>query len=240
MDPVRRNTIIAGILIIAGMIAGFLSVAPAVDSTAYLSKAAENPNQVLRGAVFQFIMSLTYLGFAGALFPIIKYKGQGLALGFLSFRIIASVLIIIGTIILVSILALSQEYVKLLPRDSSDFEASGYLLKAVRDLINHVFMILVLCIANMLFYILMIKSKLIPLWLSIWGGVGAVLSAIASLLVLFGGIEIITSEYIILNIPTALQELILAIWLIIKGFDKTQLALTNETASSNFNYKNHG
>jgi len=104
MDHIRRNTIIAGILIIAGMVAGF--------------------------------------------------------------RIIASALVIIGTIILVSILALSKEYLRLLPPDPSNFEALGYLLKSTRDLINHVFMILILCIANMLLYIHMIKTKLSPLWLS--------------------------------------------------------------------------
>ncbi len=225
MNPLRPNTRIAGILLIVGLIAGIFSVAPVVDSTEYLSGAAENPNQVIIGAVFQFIMSLAYLGFALFLYPILKNKNEGLALGFLSFRIIASTLIITGTIILLSILALSQEYLRILPRDSSNFEALGYLLKSVRDLINHVFMILVLCIGNMLFYILMIKSKFIPLWLSVWGVVGAVLSAIASILVLFGSMEIITSEYLILNIPTALLELFLAIWLIIKGFDKTQYAL---------------
>ena len=239
MNPVRPHTRIAGIFLIAGLITGIFSVAPAIDSTEYLSRAAENSNRIIIAAVFQFIMSLAYLGFALSLYPILKNENQGLALGFLSFRIIASSLIIIGTMILLSLLALSQEYVRNLPQDSSNFEALGYFLKTLRDLINHVFMILVLCIANMLFYILMIKSKFIPLWLSIWGGLGAVLSAIASLLVLFGAIEIITSEYIILNIPTALLELILAIWLIIKGFDNTQFAFLNEAVSSNFNYKNH-
>lgn len=225
MDSVRPNTTIAGIFIIAGMIAGIFSVAPAVDSAEFLSEAAENTNQVLTGVVFQLFMSIAYLGFALSLYPLIKNKNQGLALGFLSLRIIASVLIIIGTTILASILALSQEYVKLLPQDSARFESLGHLLRAARDLINHVFMILVLCLGNLLFYTLLIKKKLIPLWLSIWGGIGALLSIIASLLVLFGGVEIITSEYIILNIPTAIQEIILAIWLIIKGFDKTQFAL---------------
>ncbi len=221
MNPVRANTKISGILIFVGFIAGILSVAPVVDSTEFLSRAAENSNQVIIGAVFQFIMAMAYLGFALFLYPILKNIDQGLALGFLSFRIIASTLIITGTIILLSILAISQEYVRILPRDSSNFEALGFFLKSVRDLINHVFMILVLCTGNMLFYILMIKSKLIPLWLSIWGGLGALLSVLASLLVLFGSIDIITSGYIILNIPTALLELILGFWLIIKGFDKS-------------------
>ncbi len=220
MNPVRLNTRIAGIFIIAGLIAGIFSVAPVVDSTEFLSEAAKNPNQVIIGAFFQFIMAMAYLGFALFLYPILKNKNQGLALGFLSFRIIASTLIITGTIILLSILALSQEYLRNLPQESTNFEALGSLLKSVRDLINHVFMILVLCIGNMLFYILMIKSKLIPLWLSICGGIGALLSILASLLVLIGSMEIITSGYIILNIPTALLELVLAFWLIIKGFDK--------------------
>ncbi len=221
MHPVRANTKISGLFIFVGFIAGIFSVAPVVDSTEFLSRAAENSNQVIIGAVFQFIMAMAYLGFALFLYPILKNMDQGLALGFLSFRIIASTLIITGTIILLSILAISQEYVRILPRDSSNFEALGFLLKSVRDLINHVFMILVLCTGNMLFYILMIKSKLIPLWLSIWGGLGALLSVLASLLVLFGSIDIITSGYIILNIPTALLELILGFWLIIKGFDKS-------------------
>jgi len=221
MNPERRNTIIAGILIITGMIAGFLSVAPAVDSSGYLSLAAESPTQVIRGAIFQFIICISYLGFALCLYPIIKKQNKELALGFLSFRIIASTLILAGTIILLSILVLSQEYVRLLPREPAHFETFGFLLKEARDLINHVFMILVLCLASMLFYILMIKSKLIPLWLSIWGLGGVLLSALASILILFGKVEIITSVYIILNIPTALIDIILAIWLIIKGFNKT-------------------
>jgi uncharacterized protein DUF4386 len=221
MNTLRSNTRIAGILLIVGLIVGIFSVAPVIDSTEYLSGAAENPNQVIIAAVFQFIMSLAYLGFALFLYPILKNKNQGLALGFLSFRIIASTLIITGTIILLSILALSQEYVRILPQDSSNFEALGYFLKSVRDLINHVFMILVLCLGNMLFYIIMMKSRFIPLWLSIWGGVGALFSVLASLLVLFGSMEIITSGYLILNIPTALLEFVLAGWLILKGFDKT-------------------
>ncbi len=46
MNPVRANTKISGILIFVGFIAGILSVAPVVDSTEYLSRAAENSNQV--------------------------------------------------------------------------------------------------------------------------------------------------------------------------------------------------
>lgn len=220
MTIIRRNAIIAGVLVLVGMLAGILSVAPAIDSTEYLTKASANSNQVIIGAIFQFLMSIAYLGFAISLYPFIKKYNEGLALGFLSFRILAAILIIFGTILLVSILALSHEYGKLLPKDTAFFETLGNLLKIVRDLINHVFMILVLCIGNLMFYVLLFNSKLIPQWISVWGLIGAALSAIASVLVLFKVLEIITPEYLIFNTPTALQELVLAVFLIFRGFNK--------------------
>lgn len=92
-------------------------------------------------------------------------------------------------------------------------------------------MILVLCAGNFMFYILLLKSKLIPKWLSIWGLLGYLLSAIASVLILFQVVEVITTEYLVLNVPTAIQELILGIWLITKGFDQ-RLSENNERINS--------
>lgn len=42
MNSEKLNTRYAGLLIIAGMVAGILSVVPAVDSTDYLKEAATN------------------------------------------------------------------------------------------------------------------------------------------------------------------------------------------------------
>jgi hypothetical protein len=203
MDLVKRKTRFAGLLFIVGMVCGIFSVTPAIDSAEYLTEAAANSNQVIIGAIFQFIMSLSYFGIVILLYPIIKRFGKSLAIGFLSFRIIAATLVIFGTILLLSILALSQEFVKYLPQSTSYFEALGNVLKTSRDYINHVFMILVLCTGNFMFYILLIKSKLIPQWISVWGLIGAMLSVIASVLVLFRIVDIITPEYMILNVPTA-------------------------------------
>ncbi len=225
MDFVKSKTRIAGFLFIIAMIAGIFSVAPAIDSAEYLTEATTNSNQVIIAAIFQFIMSLAYIGVAILLYPIIKRFGKSLAIGFLSFRIIATTLVIFGTILLLSILALSHETIGY---SSSDLEILGTVLKATRDYINHVFMILILCSGNIALYILLIQSKLIPRWISVIGVLGALLSVIASFLVLFRVVEIITPEYLILNMPTGLIELILGIWLIIKGFDKKVLLIENK------------
>ncbi|NHZ87340.1 MAG: DUF4386 family protein [Planctomycetia bacterium] len=227
MDLVKRKTRIAGFLYISAMITGIFSVAPSIDSTKYLTEATANSNQVIVASIFQFVMSLTYIGVAILLYPIIKKFGDSLAIGFLSLRIIATTLVIFGTILLLSILAVSQESIRYLSSDYSDLEVLGNVLKATRDYVNHVFMILILCAGNIMFYILLIQSKLIPQWISVWGLISAVLSVIASFLVLFRVVEIITPEYLMLNVPTALLELILGIWLIVKGFDKKVLLTEN-------------
>ena len=63
----------------------------------------------------------------------------------------------------------------------------------------------------------MVKFKLLPIWLLVWGMIAAILSIFASILVLFKAVDVITVEYISLNIPTAIFELVFGIWLLGKG-----------------------
>ncbi|MEN7551522.1 DUF4386 domain-containing protein [Rapidithrix thailandica] len=219
MNLEQRKTRSAGLCIIVSMLAGIFSVAPAVDSAKFLTEAAANSNQVIGASISQFIISLAYIGFAILLYPILKKFGNSLVIGFLSFRIMAATLMILGILLLLAVLVLSQESLRHLSENTSALEVLGNLLKTTRDYVNHVFMVLTLCLGNFMFYILLIRSKLIPPWLSVWGIIGAFLSIVASILVLFQAVEIITAEYLVLNAPTALQELILGFWLMIKGFD---------------------
>lgn len=223
MNSNRKRTIIAGALYIVGTVAGVLSIAPAVDAADYLLKASSNANQVLFGALFQFIMTIAYVGFAITLYPILRKHMESLATGFLSFRIIAAVLNIIGFISLLLILSLSQQYVKTGTPDSSYFQTLGDLLRSGRDFVNHVAMILATSVGGLMFYLLMFKTKLIPRWLSLWGFIGTIFTIFASILVMFHVIEIITSTYIVLNLPLILLEIVLAIWFILKGFDSNVL-----------------
>ena len=96
MDTKRKTTIFAGILYFIGFFSGLLSIVPAVDAKDYLSQISANTNQVLFGALFQFIMSIAYVGFAITLYPILNKFNERLSLGFLIFRIIAAILNIIG------------------------------------------------------------------------------------------------------------------------------------------------
>jgi len=218
MNTYREISIVVGVLYILGFVAGIVSIAPVVDNSDYLAKSAVNSNQINTAAYFQFLMAFFYIGIAIILFPLLKIYNERLAIGFLSFRIIAVLFVLIGTIILLLILKLSQEYVKMSPSDSSYYHVIGNLLKTARDLVNHVGMIIMLCIGGIMLYIIMIQSGLIPMWISVWGLLGSSIAIIASVLVMTKFLEILTPTYMILNIPIVLQEIVFAVWLIVKGF----------------------
>jgi hypothetical protein len=69
-----------------------------------------------------------------------------------------------------------------------------------------------------MFYYLLYQSTLIPRWLSGWGFLAAILYLVASIYNLFG------PELSILLLPLALQEMVMAVWLIVKGFNSSAIA----------------
>jgi hypothetical protein len=216
----RRSSIITGVLLIAGMVAGIFSVVPVVDGADYIVKAFTNENQVLIGAFFQLLMVVAYVGIPILMYPILSKHNKSLALGSVAFGIIAGVFIIIGVIILLLLLILSHEFAKVGTLDVSYFQTLGGLLKAGRDLVNHVAVTLAFVLAMLLFNCIFYQTKLVPRWLSVWGLIGSTLSILASLLFMirFIGLD---ATYIMLNIPIAFQQFVLAIWLMVKGFNTT-------------------
>ena len=219
MDSNRKTAIYAGILIIVGMIAGMLSIVPSVESPDFLTEVSANQNQVLIGALFQFTLVPIYLGFALLLYPILTSYSKSLAIGFVGFRIISGVFQVVGVIFLPIFILLSQEFLKSTTSDLLFFQTFGEVLKLGRDLANHVGVMLATGLGNLILFYIFYKTKLIPRWLSSWGLIGNALAMLASFLILFRFIDVITYHFAVLTIPLVLQEIVLAIWLIVKGFN---------------------
>ena len=229
MSKDRKIALFSGILILLGIIVGVFSIVPAVESPNYLTEASENQNRVLMGALFQFILIPIYLGFALLLYPIVSKYSESLAIGFVGFRIIAQVFQLIGVILLPLFVFLSQEYVTAATTDRLYIRTFGELLRVGRDLVNHVGVMSSTGLGNLILYYVFYKTKLIPRWLSVFGFVGNILGILASFLILFSIISVISREFIALSTPLVLQEVVLAFWLIIKGFRLSESSLTSET-----------
>ena len=129
----------------------------------------------------------------------------------------AGVFQLIGIILLPIFILLSQRYLAQTTFDLVFYETVGEILQLFRDLTNHLGVILTTGLGNLLLYYMLKKGKYIPVWLSLWGIIGNTLIILASFLLLFQLIEVVSIEYGIITIPLVVQEVILAIWLIVKG-----------------------
>ncbi|MCJ7622777.1 MAG: DUF4386 domain-containing protein, partial [Anaerolineaceae bacterium] len=104
-------------------------------------------------------------------------------------------------------------------RDASSFQTSGALLQALRDWASVPENFPYGLGALILNYVLY-QSELIPRWLSGWGLVGGALMLAMGFLRMFG------KPVIFLAIPIVLNELVLAVWLIVSGFNSSAIAST--------------
>jgi hypothetical protein len=227
MNTNRKAAIIAGVLFILGF-AGVFSpvfVKPILDDPNYLIKLTENKNQVMVGALFELIMAFACAGIAIGLYPILRKHNEFLALGAVGFRIIENIFQIVAALCLLLLLTLSQEFVKSGALNASNFQALGALLLAVRFWAPLVLAQIGFCVGALMYYYVFYQSKLIPRWLSGWGLIAITLQLVSAFLIMFLRINPFSgSPILLLSIPIFFQELTLAVWLIVKGFNPVAIA----------------
>jgi hypothetical protein len=126
-------------------------------------------------------------------------------------------LYVVGAVILAAMLTLGQESVKAGGSASADFKTLAAVLKAAFDGLTNAGL-LAWCLGALMYYWVFYESRLIPRWLSGWGLVAIVLSVIATLLTMFHVSSATSPIDMVLHLPILLQEMVLAVWLIAKGF----------------------
>ncbi len=219
MFSYRRTAIIVGVLFIIGDIAGVLSYVVTgglLDGPDALTKIAASQNQLVLGALLVLVMGLALAMVPVVMFPVFKKYNEVLALGCVVFRgaletvgYMASA----GTWLL--LVELSREHAEAASAGAPHFQTLSALLAGptAAYLISIAF-----SLGSLMFYYLFYQSRLIPRWLSVWGLAGAVLYLAAPLLQMFG------HGFGILMAPLAVAEIVLAVWLIAKGFNRSALA----------------
>ena len=226
MDYYRKLAIIAGVLFIIYTIVdilSFLFLGP-VTATNYLVSVSENAGLVGTGALLLFIGGACASGIAISLYPVLKKFNAGLALGAVGFRISEGVLRFVAVCVLLSLITLSQQFVKTGAPDSSYFQTLGILLYAGYRWVGNVGALLAFSIGCLQYYIIFYRTKLVPRWLSVWGLVAAITTMLSCVLVIIGLIAPFGTEQILLAIPMLPQEMVLAVWLIVKGFNPSAIA----------------
>ena len=226
MNTNRQNALSAGVLFVIADIAGVLAFAflGPVYNPDYLIKVAENRNLVITGALIVLIAELACSGIAIWLYPVLKKHNEALALWSVGLRIIEAILGLVSVIGLLVLIPLSQEFIKAGTPDASYFQTLGTLILTVRGWIRDVLMLFAWGLGALLYNYIFFQAKLLPRWLSGWGIVAILLHLASCLLAIFAIISPSSPIQVLLLAPSGLQEMALAVWLIVKGFNPLAVA----------------
>ena len=203
----RRAAAWIGVLFIIGTVAGGLSMIvtdSALSGPDYLAEVAAHQHQVVVGVLLVLLM-----GFALAMVPVVfwpvgrKYN-ETLAMGYVVFRgALETVTYIVGALGWLLLIALSSE--------SGAGPLAGFVRTAERVIWDQLIAIPFI-LGALMFYYLLYQSRLVPRWLSIWGLAGASLYMVAPFANMFG------LSFDFPMAPLAVQEMVMAVWLIARGF----------------------
>jgi len=223
MSADRKAAIWIGVLYIIGTVALVLSAvvtAAVLDGPAYLAQVAAQPSTLAVGALLVLLA-----GFALALVPVVFWPvgrryNETLAMGYIVFRgAIETVLYVVGALGWLLLIPLSAE------------PDAGPLAGLVRTTVAVTWDQLIaipFALGALMFCVLLYQSRLVPRWLSAWGLVGAALYIVPAMGSMFG------LSLGILMAPLALQEMVMAGWLIAKGFSPSALAAEPAAETSNW------
>jgi len=222
MDPIKKTAVIVGALFITATVAYSLSVLlldPILGGSDYLTKASANDDRVMIGALLVLLDAVAVAGIAVVIYPILRKHSEALALGYVGARIAEGILFGVNAITILTLLTLSQEYAAAGASAASHFQTLGALLLAAGDWAFLLGFGLAFALSVLILNALLYQSHLIPRWLSGWGLVGVASIFAYYLLRPFSG-----NLVEMLFLPIAVQEMVLAVWLIAKGFNPSAIA----------------
>jgi hypothetical protein len=218
MNSNRKIAVITGVVFIIATVTALLGAAvdPVLTGTDYITKISANEHQVAASALYYLIAAFTSVGIAIVMYPVMKGSNANLAFASVVFRTIEAVMYMIAVLSLLCLLTLSQQFTTSGSVDQMSLQAVGDFLLSIR---NHATLlgVFAFCLGAFMYYTLFFQSKLIPRWLSGWGIIAIILMFSACISSLFSNKPI--TGYVLLVIPIAVQEMVLAVWLIAKGFN---------------------
>jgi hypothetical protein len=236
MNTYRNTAIVVGVLYIIGTVAGVLSVVvtgPILGASDYLANVAANPNQLTTGALLVLLMGLPLAMVPVMLFPIFRKINEVLAVGYVVFRGALETATYIASVIpWLFLLIVCREYAAAGAPDASYFQVLGSVLKEGKDSITPI-LVIVFSLGALMLYYLLYRSKLIPRWISGWGVIAILLHLPTGFLIMFQLDTAFSPLNMAMNLPIGLQEMVMAVWLIAKGFSPSAIASLSAKTATN-------
>lgn len=216
----RRTGVIVGLLFIvatAFLFLGEVFYKPFLDAPDVLTIAAQNKPVIVLGLMIELICILAMPLIGAFIYPALRRVSTGLALSYFFFRSLEG--FILTNVALTNKFALlSLSEAQLAGAHPVLAEGALMLIRAQNRwgdtagmLYNIIFGLGALCLYAMLFY-----ARLVPRWISVWG----LIAIVILLSLVFASIFFtLPPAAALLLVPIAVQEMVMALWFIFRGFD---------------------
>ena len=164
---------------------------------AYSILGAGNAEAKAISLILEVTSGVSVIAIAALMYPLLKPCGPKLSVLYIGLKTVEGLLAIVAGIF---------------------FAFHSPVLLSVRD---NIYLVhgYIFAVPALIFYFLLFKSNLVPWWISVWGGVAAVLLVLVNLAELTG----LISPLEILYLPIVANEVVLGLWLIIKGFNQSPI-----------------
>lgn len=213
---------VVGVLFIvasATAIAGGALLLPLGEAD-FLTGVAAAEGQIVSGVLLEVVLVLSVVAIAVMVYPVLRRWNEGLALSYVGARTIEGVLLLAASVSALLVLSLSQGFGG---TEAAGVQPLGDSLLAARDWTYLIGSLVALGVSALILNTLLYRSRLVPAWMSLWGLVGGVLILLRGLLDMYG-VDLSGVVQGVFAAPIALQEMVLAVWLIAKGFDTSYLS----------------
>jgi hypothetical protein len=208
-----------GIFFLAGYVAyalGNILVQSIINSPDVLINIYNNKTIVIVGAILMSIVETFFnMGLVVIILPTLKKYSKIATYGYLSAAIMATVMLVFGSIFLLLLIPLSDEFVKAGTAIIPYFQTLSIICERGNYFAYQIGMA-IWGLGGLLFCYLLYQSKLVPRQISVWGYIGYIIFISGTILELFG-----YNVGLLFDIPGGLFEVVLSIWLIAKGFNST-------------------
>lgn len=214
----KRHAVITGLFFITATVTAIIGLAlykPVIDAADPFTAASMQPGRIALGALFEILLSIANCGTALMMLPVLSLVSKRLGPAYVVFRSLEVVAILVGAVCMLTLASISTRY----GLDASASQAIGSTLIALHDW-TFVFGPHVMLGVNTIAYsYLFFRSGLVPRPLAVLGITGAVLILIVGGIEVLGVISPYSATTLLLALPIAVYEMVLAGRLIITGFN---------------------
>jgi len=209
---------VVGVLLLAhlacGLIVPFIMLHPLVTPPGFLDSGAGAASQVRAAVLLFFVGSAMAIAVASTGWSVFRQYSSSMALWLVALAVAAFSLQAVDSAQILSMVSLSQEYASAGPAKAELYQGLAVVVGATRKWSHYAALLTVGCWILLLTGLLY-RFRFVPRWVAAFGMIGAVLQITG---VSLRGLLGYTPE-MRMAMPLAPAYVLLALWLMVKGFD---------------------